>query len=87
MNIFRADPSNVGDAFCPPFIYFPFKDKRFLDIVNIDEKTIFERNEIIILGGGGLGRDFFKNKIEILLDLKKKFRLIITMVPMPSSNG
>ena len=77
MNIFRADPSNVGDAFCPPFIYFPFKDKRYVDIVNINETTIFGMYEIIILGGGGLGRDFFKNKIEILLSLKKKFRLKI----------
>jgi len=77
MNIFRADPTNVGDAFCPPFLYFPFKDKRYVDIVNIDQKTNFQRNEIIIIGGGGLGTDFFRNKIEILLNLRKKFELKI----------
>lgn len=47
MNIFRADPSNVGDAFCPPFIYFPFKDKPyylnkyFIDDQALDSAKIF----------------------------------------------
>jgi len=77
MNIFRADPTNVGDAFCPPFIYFPFQDKKYIDILKIDQATTFKRNQMIIIGGGGLGTDFFRNKINILLDLKKKFQLKI----------
>ena len=77
MNIFRADPTNVGDAFCPPFLYFPFRDKRYLDILKIDPTTSFQRNETIIIGGGGLGTDFFRNKVDILLDLKRKFGLKI----------
>lgn len=77
MNIFRADFTNVGDAFSPPFIYFPFKDKRYVDILNLDHNTKFDNGEAIIIGGGGLGREFFKNKIEILINLKKTFGLKI----------
>jgi hypothetical protein len=77
LNIFRADPTNVGDAFCPPFIYFPFKNKRYIDILNINQNTTFHRDEIIIVGGGGLGKEFFKEKIDTIIDLKEKYNLKI----------
>lgn len=56
--IFRADNTNVGDWWCPPFRYFPFRPANIFDILNEDIKL--DKNDIIILGGGGLGSEFLR---------------------------
>ncbi len=75
MNIFRADETNVGDWWSPPGRYFPFKPAPIFDILNSEK--IPNENDLYILGGGGLGRDFFKQHILNLLNKKeKKYKLI-----------
>ena len=56
--IFRADNSNVGDWHCGPFLYFPFRPHIIGDI--LDTNFNLSKDDILILGGGGLGSNFFK---------------------------
>ena len=65
--LFRADKTNVGDWVCPPFHYFPFRPNLIGDIININ----FELNseDILILGGGGIGSKFFSAHLD---RIKKK---------------
>ena len=60
--IFRADRTNVGDWACPPFKYFPFKPFQIGDI--LDEKFSIRQDDIVIIGGGGIGTNFFKQYLE-----------------------
>jgi len=55
--IFRADRTNVGDWWCPPWRYFPFRPAMIGDIV--DSKFKINETDILLVGGGGLGNDFF----------------------------
>lgn len=66
--LFRADKTNVGDWVCPPFHYFPFRPNLIGDIININ----FELNseDILILGGGGIGSKFFSAHLD---RIKKKY--------------
>ena len=56
--IFRADKTNVGDWWSPPFRYFPFKPGLAMDIIN--PRNNFAQTDTIIIGGGGLGRKSFR---------------------------
>ena len=60
--IFRANKTNVGEWFSPPFRYFPFKPSLAGDI--LDEKFSIKQDDIVIIGGGGLGRDNFKPHLD-----------------------
>ena len=80
INIFRTDKTNVGDAYCPPFMYFPFKEKKYIDILALNsnfEGNVFSNNELVIFGGGGLGKNFFLKNVDVLEHLKNKFNLKI----------
>jgi hypothetical protein len=55
--LFRADDTNVGDWWCPPFRYFPFKPAAIGDI--LDPSFAIEKSDTVIIGGGGIGSDFF----------------------------
>ena len=80
ITIFRADKTNVGDAYCPPFRYFPFKEKKYIDILALNsnfEGNVFSNNELVIFGGGGLGKNFFLKNVDVLKHLKNKFNLKI----------
>ena len=56
--LFRADKTNVGDWWCTPIRYFPFKPSYVGDILN---KSIpLDKIQTLIIGGGGIGSDFFK---------------------------
>ena len=68
--IFRADKTNVGDWFCPPFRYFPFKPSKIGDI--LDEKFTIRQDDIVIIGGGGIGTDFFKQHLDRIKKLNNK---------------
>ena len=65
--IFRADKTNVGDWWCPPFRYFPFKPSVIGDI--LDQSFSLENTKTLILGGGGIGSDFFR---PFLKEIEKK---------------
>jgi len=56
--IFRADRTNVGDWWCPPWRYFPFRPATIGDI--LDSKFKINETDILLVGGGGLGSDFFR---------------------------
>ena len=56
--IFRADNTNVGDWWCPPWRYFPFKPGSVGDILNPEFKI--SESDILIMGGGGIGSEFFR---------------------------
>ncbi len=75
MNIYRADETNVGDWWSPPGRYFPFKPAPIFDILN--SEVIPNDNSLYIVGGGGLGREFFRQHLLNLTKRRdKKYKLI-----------
>ena len=60
--IFRADNTNVGDWWSPPFRYFPFKPSIIGDIIN--KNFEINKSDILIMGGGGIGSEFFKPHLD-----------------------
>lgn len=66
--LFRADSTNVGDWWCPPFKFFPFRPARAIDIV--DENFIPDESDILIMGGGGIGSEFFRPHLNRIKKLK-----------------
>ena len=65
--IFRADKTNVGDWWCAPSRYFPFRPGVYLDVC--DPQLKIENTDTIIVGGGGLGTEYFRpflKKIDFL---------------------
>ena len=59
--IFRSDNSNVGDWWCPPWRYFPFKPGTVGDI--LDPNFEIKETDILLVGGGGLGNEFFRTHL------------------------
>ena len=57
--VHRIDPRNVGDLFCGPYRYFPFRSHSLSDIFEFGAIPRDLENEIIVLGGGGLGKSTF----------------------------
>jgi len=74
MHIFRADPTNAGDWWSPPFRYFPFKPGKVFDILSW--KDIPDIEEACIVGGGGLGREFFAQALASIQKIPRKGKLI-----------
>ena len=68
--LFRADRSNVGDWWCPPFRYFPFKEATIGDI--IDTNFPLDNTDILVLGGGGIGSNFFKDHLDRIKNAQAK---------------
>ena len=64
--MFRRDNTNVGDWWCPPSRYFPFKAAREGDI--LDPDFDFSGIDTLILGGGGLGAEFFRPHLNRIRD-------------------
>lgn len=64
--MFRADATNVGDWWCPPLRYFPFKPARTGDI--LDTGFNLKGVKTLVLGGGGIGTDFFRPHLQRLQD-------------------
>lgn len=52
IHVYRMSETNVGDMSCCPADYFDLPGER-MDIVNLDRGKL-RRNEIVIVGGGGL---------------------------------
>ena len=73
-HVFRTDNTNIGDWYCPPFRYFPFKPSQVFDILDEQQKYLSE--DIIILGGGSLGREFFEKYLNNLKTQDRKYTLI-----------
>ncbi len=74
MNIHRLDNTNVGDWWSPPGRYFPFSPAPVIDIINSNQ--IPNDKGIYIVGGGGLGRPFFREHLERLKRKDRQYKLI-----------
>ena len=72
--VFRADDTNVGDWYSPPFRYFPFKPNRVFDI--LDRAADLSKERVVVVGGGGLGRTFFRSHLKKLKSKKRQYTLI-----------
>ena len=72
--IFRADRTNVGDWWCPPWKYFPFKPFVVADILNQEFKI--SEKDIIVLGGGGLGNEFFRPHLNRIKEANPKVSIL-----------
>ena len=73
MFVYRKDLKNCGDYWCSPQLYFDeYKNFDSYDILDIDDN--FNFSDFIILGGGGLGKKLFQDKINSLFEkLKIKY--------------
>lgn len=72
--LFRADKTNVGDWYCPPFRYFQFKPFLVGDI--LDQKFNLNSSKTVIVGGGGLGQPFFQSHLDRLEKENRHYNLI-----------
>lgn len=73
-NIFRMDDTNVGDWWCPPALYFPDLAGDRRDILEMGDKTTFDR---VVLGGGGLiAKTFEQAMIELAEHRPPKSRVV-----------
>jgi len=75
MFIYRKDIKNCGDYWCSPQLYFEeYKAYDSFDILDIDENFKFQN--FIIIGGGGLGKKLFQEKIKIISKSKENKKII-----------
>ncbi len=72
--IFRTDNTNVGDWYCSPSRYFPFRLNKVYDILDIKMDVANER--LVIVGGGGLGQKYFLKHIKRLSEKSRNYKLI-----------
>jgi hypothetical protein len=73
-HVFRADKSNVGDWFCPPFRYFSFPGTHTADVLPLDTAPLQPH---VLLGGGGLLAQTFHPHLQKLADLRPKLRSLV----------
>jgi hypothetical protein len=68
--LFRADETNVGDWWSPPFKYFPFKEAPVGDILDVNFSLT--DTDILIIGGGGVGTEYFRPHLKRIANAKIK---------------
>lgn len=73
-HVYRIDEKNVGDFVCPPHLYFPFASQPVYDIRRGDIDVTNEK--AVIVGGGGLGRSFFRKSLQNLARSDRNYALI-----------
>ena len=73
-NVFRTDPSNVGDWYCAPSRYFPLGNTESLDIIDTDLAAL---DAHVIVGGGGLVAKTFHPHLERLAQYRPKLSSLI----------
>ena len=74
INVFRADPTNVGDWWSPPARYFKLGDVECIDIIK--SERVRNLRGTVIVGGGGLGRPFFANYLAQLQRSDREYTLV-----------
>lgn len=72
--IFRADKTNVGDWWCPPWRYFQFKPGVVGDILNPEFKI--SKTDTLILGGGGIGTEYFRPHLNRIKEAKANVTIL-----------
>lgn len=73
-HIFRIDNTNVGDWWSPPMRYFPFRPGPAYDL--LDAEKILNNEKIVIVGGGGLGTQFFASHLDRIKNKSRSYKLI-----------
>jgi hypothetical protein len=73
-SIHHADKTNAGDWWSPPGRYFPLKPKAIHSLVTYRPSP--EGREIHIVGGGGLGTEFFRPHLARLAAKSRKYKLV-----------
>jgi hypothetical protein len=75
--VHRADPNNVGDIASNPLQYFLKPDEyQVVDIIKLD-KTVYNSNLPLIVGGGGLiANEFMGNFLDRVFDMSDMQQLV-----------
>jgi hypothetical protein len=73
-NVHHPDKTNTGDWWSPPSRYFPLKPKATQSLVSYHPRP--GDTEIHILGGGGLGSEFFRPHVARLAAKPRKYKLV-----------
>lgn len=72
--IHRIDDTNVGDLLSAPYLYMDIFPGQAYDI--FDSTLDLNKEKIIIVGGGGLGRRFFSKALKRLASRERTYKLI-----------
>ncbi|GLS81565.1 hypothetical protein [Paracoccus marinus] len=72
--IFRDDPTNVGDHVCPPYKYFDFRDAPVYDVM--DPSADLSTEKVVVVGGGGLGRRYFRKQLDRIAASPRPYKLV-----------
>ena len=75
ISVFRKDFTNVGDCWSPPHLYFPLDPQKILDLTELPNQ-VSPHNGLVIVGGGGLGRDNFRVHLNRLRSIYPNGKLI-----------
>lgn len=70
----RLDDKNVGDLFCAPYLYFDDFPGPIYDI--FDKTAELSHEKLVIVGGGGLGRNFFSKPLRRLAASDRPYKLV-----------
>ena len=77
INYFVADKGNIGDWYCAPLKYFPFKMKAFADIRNPAKPSSDDLPKNVIIGGGGLVAPFCLDFFTHLVSVRRATQFLI----------
>lgn len=72
--VHRIDNTNVGDIFCAPYRYIRVFPGASYDI--FDTSWDAQKEKIIIVGGGGLGRRYFSKALKRLSYSDRPYKLV-----------
>lgn len=72
--LFRADNTNVGDWWSPPFKYFAFKPGMIGDVLDVNFQI--KEDDILIIGGGGIGRKSFSLSLQRIKEAKPQASIL-----------
>ncbi len=75
ISVFRKDYTNVGDCWSPPHLYFPLDPQQILDLTELPNK-VSSHDGLVIVGGGGLGRDNFRVHLNRLRSIYPDGKLV-----------
>lgn len=75
ISVFRKDFSNVGDWWSSPHLYFPLYPQKILDLTELPN-DVSPHDGLVIVGGGGLGRDNFRVHLNRLRSIYPNGKLI-----------
>jgi hypothetical protein len=75
ISIYRKDPKNVGDWWSPPHRYFKeINPQEEIDLISTTKPL--QTKDLVIVGGGGLGRTAFRPYLDNLSHPNKGYSLI-----------